>query len=308
MDPDTLLLGIDGGGTRCRARLCTTLGERLGEATAGPANIRFGLEQSFGAVLEATRECLAQAKLPESDVGRIVACLALAGASEPSHLAAAQSYRHPFRKAIVTTDAHAACAGAHGAHDGGVIVVGTGTIGWAELDGRAHRAGGWGLPVSDEGSGAWLGLEALRRVLWAHDGRHAWTPMLRELFETFQSDPHAIVRFSSTAMPRDFGALAPVVVDHADLQDAVALELMRAVGSHVDALAGRLVQFGAQRIALVGGLARKIEPWLAPETRRHLVPPAGDALEGAIGLARTAAEATTVPEHPSRDQLVLQLK
>lgn len=275
---------------------------------AGPANIRLGLEQSFGEVLRATRECLAQAALSRSDLKRIVACLALAGASEPSHLAAAQSYKHPFRKAIVTTDAHAACAGAHGARDGAVVVVGTGTIGWAELDGRAHRVGGWGLPVSDEGSGAWLGLEAMRRVLWAHDGRHAWTPLLRELFETFQSDPHAIVRFSSTATPRDFGALAPVVVDHAARKDSVALELMRAAASHIDALAARLVQFGAGRIALVGGLGGKIEPWLAPETRRHLVAPEGDALEGAIGLARMAAEATTVPEYPLSDQLVLQLK
>ena len=53
-----------------------------------------------------------------------VACLALAGASEPTYLAAAQSYPHPFRRTIVTTDAHAACLGAHGDNDGGVIVAG----------------------------------------------------------------------------------------------------------------------------------------------------------------------------------------
>ena len=71
----------------------------------------------------------------------------------------------------ITTDAHAACVGAHRGRDGGVIIVGTGSIGWAKLNGRHYRVGGWGLPVSDEGSGAWLGREALRRVLWAHDGR-----------------------------------------------------------------------------------------------------------------------------------------
>jgi hypothetical protein len=56
----------------------------------------------------------------------------------------------------------------------------------------------------------------------------------------------------------------------------------------------------------VGGLAAKIEPWVAPETRHHLVPAAADALEGALSLARIAAEAPTVPEHP--DGLVLQFR
>jgi glucosamine kinase len=305
VDRNTLLLGVDGGGTCCRARLRAASGERLGEAVTGPANIRFGLQRSFAAVLQAALQCLEQGGLAPDDLGRTVACLALAGATEPDDLAAVQSYEHPFRKAIVTTDAHAACVGAHDGGDGGVIVVGTGTIGWAELAGRAHRAGGWGLPVSDEGGGAWLGLEALRRVLWAQDGRRAWTTLLRALLERFQSDPHAIVRFTFEAKPRDYAALAPAIVEHAAQGDAAAVELMRAAASHIDRLAERLVELGAERIALSGGLAAKIEPWLASSTRRHLVAPAGDALEGALRLARVAAEAPTVPDHP--DQLVLQL-
>ena len=63
-----------------------------------------------------------------------------------------------------------------------------GSIGWANLKGRHYRVGGWGLAVSDEGSGAWLGREALRRVLWAHDARIEWTPFLTTLFEQFRND------------------------------------------------------------------------------------------------------------------------
>ncbi len=285
-----LFLGVDGGGTTCRARLCTSSGAPLGEATAGPANIRFGLEQSFSAVLHAAAKCLGQAGLALNEVHGITACLALAGASEPTELSAAQRHDHPFRKAVVTTDAHAACIGAHRGQDGGVIVIGTGTIGWAELDGRQHRVGGWGPPISDEGSGAWLGMEAIRRVLWAHDGRIAWTDLLRSLFVVrFQSDPHGIVRWTHQASPRDFAALAPQVVEHALRHDPVGVELIRAAAMHIDALAMRLVALGAERVALTGGLAPFIEPRLSDETKRHLVPPAGDALEGALWLARTAA-------------------
>jgi glucosamine kinase len=290
VDTRTLLLGVDGGGTRCRALLCAASGEKLAEATAGPANIRFGVEQSFASVLQATTQCLAQASLSPRDFGRIVACLALAGASEPSYLAVAQAYKHPFRKAVFVTDAQAACVGAHGGRDGGIIVVGTGSCGWAEVRGRHCRVGGWGWPISDEGSGAWLGSEALRRTLWAHDGRIAWTGLLTSLSVKFQSDPHAIVRWMTGAAPRDYGSFAPAIIEHAKCYDPVANELMQLAAGHIDALAARLIAFGVERIALAGGLAAHIEPWLAEARRGYLVAPLGSAVEGALQLAKAAAE------------------
>ena len=224
-------------------------------------------------MLAATGQCLAQAGLAFGD-HEIIACLALAGASEPTELAGAKNYKHPFRQAIVTTDAHAACVGAHGGRDGGVIIVGTGSVGWGLRKGRHYRVGGWGFPVSDEGSGAWLGCEVIRRVLWAHDGRTAWTNLLNRVFEEFKSDPHAIVRWMGSARPRDFATLAPLVIEHASRKDAAGCELMRLAAGHIDGLAERLVALGVTRIALAGGLAMSIEPWLAPETKRRLIPAA----------------------------------
>jgi glucosamine kinase len=262
----------------------------LGEAEAGPANIRLGLDASFAAVAQATQDCLGAAGLSSQDLGRITACLALAGASEPVDLAAALRLKHPFGRAIITTDAQAACIGAHRGRDGGVIVVGTGTIGWAEFQGRHYRVGGWGIAVSDEGSGAWLGRELLRRVLWAHDGRIEWTPLLRGGLEQFHGDPHGIVRWSTTASPRDFAAFAPLVVTHAQGGDPIGRELMSLAASHIDALAARLVALGIERLALVGGLAQHMRPWIARNTENRLTTPAGDGLDGALQLARTAAE------------------
>jgi glucosamine kinase len=287
---DVLLLGIDGGGSRCRARLSTMSGTTLGEGVGGPANIRLGVEQSFASVLQATTQCMSRAGLSPRDIKRVVACLALAGASEPSHLEAARRHEHPYRKAIFVPDAQAACVGAHGGRDGGIIVVGTGSIGWAELNGRHYRVGGWGWPISDEGSGAWLGCEALRRTLWAHDGRIPWTGLLRSLFARFRSDPHAIVRWMTGALPRDFASLASEVVEHAATDDPAAVELLRLAAGHIDALAQRLVALGVDRLSLVGGLAPSVEPRLAEATRRHLVPPRGDAVTGALQLASDAAD------------------
>jgi glucosamine kinase len=286
---DVLLLGIDGGGSRCRARLCTISGTTLGEGVAGPANIRLGVEQSFASVLEATAQCMSGAGLSPHDTKRVVACLALAGASEPSHLEAARRHEHPYGRAVFVTDAHAACVGAHGGRDGGVVVVGTGSIGWGQLNGRHYQVGGWGWPVSDEGSGAWLGCEALRRTLWAYDGRIPWTGLLGWLFARFRSDPHAIVRWMTGALPRDFASLASKIVEHASANDPAAVELLRHAAGHVDALAQRLIVLGVRRLSLAGGLAPSVEPWLAEGTRRHVVPPRGDAVTGALQLARNAA-------------------
>jgi glucosamine kinase len=220
------------------------------------------------------------------DIERVVACLALAGASEPSHLEAARRHAHPYRKAIFVTDAQAACVGAHEGRDGGIIVVGTGSIGWAQLNGRQYRVGGWGWPISDEGSGAWLGCEALRRTLWAYDGYVAWTGLLRSLFARFRSDPHAIVRWMTGASPKDFASLASDVAEHASADDPAAVDLLRLAAGHIDMLAQRLVALGVDRLSLVGGLAPSVEPWLAQDTRRQLVPPRGDAVTGALQLAR----------------------
>jgi glucosamine kinase len=205
-------------------------------------------------------------------------------------LAAARRHRHPFRAAVITTDAHAACVGAHGGKDGGVIIAGTGAVAWATINGKTYRIGGWGLPVSDEGSGAWLGSEVLRRVLWARDGRTAWTPLLRTVFADFSNDPHAIVGWTATASPRDFGAFAPRVAEYARNEDRAAVELMQMAAAHIDSLAARLIELGVPRLSLVGGFAVALQPWLAPRTTSCLTQPVGDAVDGALTLARSAAQ------------------
>lgn len=286
---DEFLLGVDGGGTRCRARLASRAGKVLGDGEAGPANLRQGFIEAFAAVLDAAGQCLAVAGLSQAAMARIIACLALAGASEPEQLDAARRHRLPFAHTTITTDAEAACVGAHGGGDGGVVIVGTGSIGWGIVEGRRCRVGGWGLAVSDEGSGAWLGREAIRHALWAHDGLVPWTSLLDQIFARFDRDPHVIVRWTATAAPRDYGGFAPLVIDHAGRGDGAGIELVRLAAGHIDSLISRLYRAGAPRIALAGGLAEALEPHLSSAARRHLVAAQGDALDGALRIAAGAS-------------------
>jgi glucosamine kinase len=264
-------------------------GTVLGEGLAGPANLRLGLEESFSAVHQCAGQCLRYAGLAGHE-GDVIACLALAGASEPDYLASAREHPHPFRRAVFTTDARAACIGAHGGRDGGIIIVGTGSIGWAKLGPRELRVGGWGFPISDDGSGAWIGCKALRRTLRAHDGLIDWTGSLQAVFERFARDPHAIVRWMGTARPRDYGSLAPIIVEAAARGEGLARGLMRRAAGHLDALAARLLELEVPRLALMGGLANAMEQSLSAHVRGRLTSPMGDALSGAVYLARAEAE------------------
>jgi glucosamine kinase len=111
---------------------------------------------------------------------------------------------------------------------------------------------------------------------------------LKQVFTEFSFDPHAIVRWMGPARPKDFAAFAPFAAAHALTGDPVGRELMRLAAGHIASLVDRLIALGASRVALSGGLAASIEPWLDEKSQRCLVPPAADALTGAVDLARAA--------------------
>src|SRR4028118_1356762 len=74
-----LFLGLDGGGTKCRARLRDEQGSLLGEGSGGPSNIRLDPELVWSSILAACREALAQAGPREADPRRLRAGAGAAG-------------------------------------------------------------------------------------------------------------------------------------------------------------------------------------------------------------------------------------
>jgi len=196
------------------------------------------------------------------------------------------AHPHPFASVVLATDAHTACLGAHGGRDGAILILGTGSCGWAIIHGQPHRVGGLGFPISDHGSGAWLGLSTIRRALLAHDGGEPTTALSKSVMARFDNDTDAAVAWQSNAQPKDYAALAPLVVKHARDGDPLAVELMQSAATDASRLAEALLATGTSRLVLMGGLAPHIEPWLAAPLREKIVEPVGDALDGAIFLVR----------------------
>jgi glucosamine kinase len=195
---------------------------------------------------------------------------------------------HPFRSVAYVHDATIACIGAHGARDGGIVIVGTGSVGFAVVGGREVRVGGYGFPISDEGSGADAGLHAIRLALRAYDDRAVDSNLTRDVMTRFNNDPFEAVAWMDRATATDYATFAPLVLRHADAGDPVARRIVRDAAEQIDELVRRLAECGAARIALLGGLASSMQPWLAPDVQRRLVPVEGDAVDGALHLARRA--------------------
>ena len=114
-------------------------------------------------------------------LGSVRAAVGLAGIGRQGALEGLLQQPHPFKSVVYTHDATIACIGAHGGRDGGIVIVGTGSVGFAVVGKREIRIGGYGFPISDEGSGAHLGLHAIQLALRAHDDRLVGTNLTNDV-------------------------------------------------------------------------------------------------------------------------------
>lgn len=283
----SLFLGIDGGGTKCRARLRDANGTLMGEGTGGPSNIRLDPDLVWHSILTACREALGQAGLQEDDLQRVHAGMGAAGAGQTSAIERLLSRPHPFASFAIDTDAHTAWLGAFGGNDGAILIVGTGSCGYGVVGGQRHYVGGWGYEVSDEGSGAAIGREALRRTIWAYDGRSPTTPLAQTLLAEFDNDPEVLIDWVGKARPSDYARFAPLVLDRASKRDPLGMQLVSDAANGIAQIANRLLDLGAPALCLFGGMAEPLRPWLPPPLQQAIAQPAADALDGAILLVQT---------------------
>ena len=273
-------LGVDGGGTRCRARLRDWSGRELGHGVGPASNIYVDFDAAMPVVRATIDSVIADAARQEIAVG-----LGLAGVSDDKEAERVAAALPGFARVVVVNDAVAACVGANGLGDGGLIIAGTGSAGIARVGARTTIIGGRGFQLGDDGSAARLGQAALRATLRALDGLEPMSELARALGQHFGGDPLRMSRWAVDAKPRDYGAFAPQVLDLASSGDARACEIAGDAAKAIAALASALNALGAERIALVGGLGEPLRPYLPPDLAMRLVQPRRDAVDGAILLA-----------------------
>ncbi|WP_318466848.1 N-acetylglucosamine kinase [Photobacterium leiognathi] len=281
------LVGVDGGGTSCRARICDINGNTLGEAKTGSANILLGSSVAMASINDAIATAAEQAGLNSSHFRHMSVGLALAGAEQQDAWYAFMKQPHPYGAITLNTDAYGACLGAWGGKDGAILIAGTGSCGILLIEGQQHVVGGREFPISDQGGGAVMGLRLIQQVLLSVDGIVEQTPLARSVLEYFNHDVDSIVSWSKTARPCDYGQFSPSIFAHAAQGDKLAVEMLLQTAADIEMWMNALIQRGADKICLMGSIAERIHAWLIPPLQQRIATPQGDAMDGAIAMARS---------------------
>ncbi len=278
-------VGIDGGGTSCRARIRGPQGQLIGEGVAGSANLLLGVNIALNSIIEAVTLAAKQGKLSNKDFPLMHVGAALAGAEQRSAWQAFMNLPHPFASMTLNTDAYGACLGAHNGKDGAIMIGGTGSCGLFLQNGEQHVVGGREFPISDQGGGAIMGLRLIQQVLLAEDGIREKTSLCEHVMSHFNNDVDLIVEWSKIAIPADYGQFSPKIFELAYQGDALANELLKQTAADLDMFIRALMRKGAQKVCLMGSIAQRLESWLAEDVLRSIVQPEFDAIEGALMFA-----------------------
>lgn len=256
-----LYLGIDGGGSKCRAVIYCSATGLLGQGLSGPANVLRGTDKAIKHIVQATDIALAEAGFGPDKKSELIAGIGLAGLNLESYMDEILKWQHPFKQAYFTSDLHIACIGAHDGKDGAVIIAGTGSSGLACVGGQHKEVGGHGFPVGDCGSGAWLGLKAIEITLQALDGIKPTSAMTSAILQHYQvSSAIELAQLVAEFLPVDYAKLAPLVIAQANAQDPHAMGLLQTGVDYLSAMALRLagqeglVEQEHLPLSLIGGL------------------------------------------------------
>ncbi|NNE88666.1 MAG: N-acetylglucosamine kinase [Silicimonas sp.] len=280
------IFGIDGGGTGCRVAICDASGKRIGEASGGPANYSTDSIGTIANVQAAVSRLAAAHSISPDDLAKSTARVGLAGILTDAD-ATAMADALPFKRSIVSDDRETSLAGALGDANGILAAIGTGTFVAARSAETTRFFGGWGLHLSDQASGAWLGRKALRRTVLAHDGLASHSDLTQALLERTK-DLTGMVAFAKDATPADYGSLARSVIQAAASGDANGLHIVKEGAAYLNACLNAVTLEGEDVICLTGGIGPHYEPYLETVFRDRVRPALGTALDGALRLAQQA--------------------
>lgn len=256
-------VAVDLGKTGCRAVLLVDgqiRAEASGEGAVGLAAHR-GAQSAYAAVtgvVAAAQEQLAGARVAAAFIGAAGVATNRVGTGS---LARELGRHWGVDDVGVGSDAVTGHAGALGGEAGAVLTVGTGAVAFGLADdGRSSRVDGWGQWLGDDGSGSWIGQQALRQALRHHDGRSV-TPIGSSLAAAAEARFGDLSLLPSLLgfdgdLPRATAAFVPDVLACADAGDEAARDILaRAVDLWVESTVVAARALEVHRVALVGGLS-----------------------------------------------------
>lgn len=228
-----LFLGIDGGGTHSRAFLADESGRIIAKGAAGTSNPSHAsdeqLRHEFQTLLNAA---FSQAKAgPEQCVSAFGGIAGVTCASTAERIISALKDSGLTEAKIgIDHDIRIALAGGLGGAPGIALIVGTGSSCYGRnSEGRTWQSGGWGSLIADEGSGHFLGHQAIVAAARMADGRLPASGFMDAVFSWLGIKDVAEIlnRLYEVGIERhEIAAFAPQVIKFAEAGDAAAIDIL----------------------------------------------------------------------------------
>jgi len=312
MSRTSLVLGVDGGGTRSTGLVADLSGNILTTRETGATNPNVvGFAASAKTIFDLISRCCEEVNCSPDDLRSVV--LGVAGAR-------VLEFRERIREEVnaysekrggrplplsVETDARIALEGAFDGGAGVVLIAGTGSIIIGKTErGEVLSVGGWGRILGDEGSGFAIGRDGVRALTSYFDGRSGDTKLRGLVQKAFDwSDREDVVR-AVYQQQFDLATLAPLVMEAAVDHDIVCQKILQnSAAQLVDQLRSVVMQMGVLRkvcVVMSGGLVDRetvfsnvlqlkiMKALPQVEVRKAVHPPARGAVRIAINRIREA--------------------
>jgi glucosamine kinase len=267
-----IFLGVDAGGTKTEfvlgdadkelARVRTgTIKRMKADSATAEVNLLDGLrqvEKLTGIAAQAVTRC----------------CIGTAGETVPlvTEWLREAFAKHVGGELVIVGDVQIALDSAFFGKRGALVLAGTGSnVAGRAATGKIVRAGGWGPALADQGSGHFIGLEALRRGFLAIDQQRT-TRILSDAQEHWKLGSRAeLIEYANANPAPEYSRLAPFIVSAAAEGDKVAREVLEQGGSDLAMLAGLVIEhiraienaadisFAVPSIAVAGSILEKVE-------------------------------------------------
>lgn len=295
MPPETapVVLGIDGGGSKTQAALMDLSGRVLATGWGGPSNYHdIGVAAARANIQQAVEAAVAAAavgsakrahpggvRVPVTGVNGVRALSAFLGIGstvvESDRQTVLQMARDLDLAEVIDADhdCRIALAGGLSGRPGMVLIAGTGSSCYGRTAaGDDWLCGGWGPLISDEGSGYWLGIQAMRAASRAADGRgpdSSLREMVRERLGLGEMRELMRRLYVDGLSRSEIAALASIVFDAARGGDETARAVLREGAAHLAEIvwvtACKLgFDRGPAELSLTGGLVQAGAVFLDP--------------------------------------------
>jgi N-acetylglucosamine kinase-like BadF-type ATPase len=267
MSRSTLVIGIDGGGSKTTALIADEQGHALAQIQGKATNPHVvGFDTAAVTLSQLIQGLCSDVRCDPAEIRSVVAGVAgvgreadrkrlredLAGILEPDGIR--------LHTVGIETDARIALEAAFGGASGVILIAGTGSIVMGKTArGDIVSVGGWGRILGDEGGGYFIGREALMAVVQELDGRGSAGRLREFISRQLKWETRDQIIAAVYQDRTDLARLAPIVIEAAAANDLVAQRILqRAATLLVEQARVVVMQMGILKkvgLVMLGGLA-----------------------------------------------------